>query len=199
MARTIAKDHDEKRAQILKSAAKVFATEGFDRASMTQLARDCGISKANIYHYYDSKDAILYDILETYLCALRDRVCGIELQGLTPGEQLHQAVREILLAYQGADHEHRVQINGVDRLPPEQQTVLRGYQRDMVVFLSDILAGVAPDILGADRGKLRAVTMSVFGMLNWYYMWNKDADANAREDYARLVAEMTLSGVSEAE
>ena len=199
MARTIAKDHDEKRAQILKSAAKVFATEGFDRASMTQLARDCGISKANIYHYYDSKDAILYDILETYLSALRDRVCGIKLQGHTPGEQLHLAVREILLAYQGADHEHRVQINGVDRLPAEQQTVLRGYQRDMVVFLGDILARVAPDTLGADRSRLRAVTMSVFGMLNWYYMWNKDADAEAREDYARLVAEMTLNGVSGAE
>ncbi|MEY8840231.1 TetR/AcrR family transcriptional regulator, partial [Cribrihabitans sp. XS_ASV171] len=47
MARTIAKDHDQKRAQILKSAARVFAREGFDRASMTQLARECGISKAN--------------------------------------------------------------------------------------------------------------------------------------------------------
>jgi len=43
VARTIAKDHDLKRAQILKSAAKVFADAGYDRASMTQLARECGI------------------------------------------------------------------------------------------------------------------------------------------------------------
>ncbi|MEP1496455.1 helix-turn-helix domain-containing protein, partial [Pseudophaeobacter sp.] len=66
MARTIAKDHDEKRAQILKSAAKVFAEAGYDRASMTQLARQCGISKANIYHYYDSKEAVLFGLLDTY-------------------------------------------------------------------------------------------------------------------------------------
>lgn len=195
MARTIAKDHDEKRAQILRSAAKVFATEGFDRASMTQIARDCGISKANIYHYYDSKDAILYDILETYLSALRDRVCGIDLAGLSPEAQLRRVVRDILLAYQGSDHEHRVQVNGVDRLPPEQQRVLRGYQREMVAFLGEILARVAPEALGADRGKLRAVTMSVFGMLNWYYMWNISAGEQEREDYARLVADLTLSGV----
>ena len=195
MARTIAKDHDEKRTQILKSAAKVFATEGFDRASMTQLARDCGISKANIYHYYDSKDAILYDILETYLSTLRDRVCGITLDGLPPDAQLHNVVLEILLAYQGSDHEHRVQINGVDRLPAEQQTVLRGYQREMVVFLGDILARVAPDTLGQDRSALRAVTMSVFGMLNWYYMWNKDAGPDEREAYARQVSDLTLNGV----
>ena len=81
MARTIAKDHDQKRGQILKSAAKVFAEQGFDRASMTQLARECGTSKANIYHYYDSKDAILFDILDCYLSELRDRICGLDLGG----------------------------------------------------------------------------------------------------------------------
>ncbi len=195
MARTIAKDHDEKRAQILRAAAKVFATEGFDRASMTQLARECGISKANIYHYYDSKDAILYDILETYLRGLRDRICGIDLSSLDAESQLLAAVREILLAYQGADHEHRVQINGVDRLPADEQTVLRGYQRDMVRFLGDILLRVAPEDLGSDKARLRATTMSVFGMLNWYYMWNSGSGSAAREDYARLVTDLTLRGV----
>ena len=196
MARTIAKDHDEKRAQILRAAAKVFATEGFDRASMTQLARECGISKANIYHYYDSKDAILYDILESYLRGLRDRVCGIDLTGLDPEAQLLSVVREILLAYQGADHEHRVQINGVDRLPEAEQTVLRGYQRDMVRLLGDILAGVASEDLRGDKARLRATVMSVFGMLNWYYMWNSGADSAAREDYARLVTDLTLRGIT---
>ena len=195
MARTIAKDHDEKRGQILQSAAKIFATEGFDRASMTQLARDCGISKANIYHYYDGKDAILYDLLETYLRGLRDRVCGIELTGLPPEAQLHKVVREILLAYQGSDHEHRVQVNGVGRLPDEQQSVLRGYPREMVQLVSDILKRVAPEALGTDKGKLRAATMSVFGMLNWYYMWNSGAGTQAREEYARLVGDLTLMGV----
>ncbi|SFM53257.1 TetR/AcrR family transcriptional regulator [Shimia aestuarii] len=195
MARTIAKDHDQKRENILKAAARVFANEGFDRASMSMLARDCGISKANIYHYYDSKDAILYDILETYLSALRDRICGIDLDGLDPQEKVFRVVREILMAYQGADDEHRVQINGVEMLPPEQQKVLRGYQRDMVTFLSDILEQAAPDVLGADSAKLRGATMSVFGMLNWYYMWNTGAGTQAREDYARLVSNLTLGGV----
>ena len=67
MARTIAKDHDQKREQILKSAAKVFADQGFDRASMNLLAKECGISKANIYHYYDSKDALLFDLLDSLI------------------------------------------------------------------------------------------------------------------------------------
>ena len=82
MSRPIAKDHDEKRAHILKIAARVFADQGFARASMSQVAKDCGISKANIYHYYSSKDALLFDILDTYLSALRDRIIGLDLAGL---------------------------------------------------------------------------------------------------------------------
>jgi len=50
MARTQAKDHGAKREAILEAAARVFASEGFDRASMAALAQDAGISKANIYH-----------------------------------------------------------------------------------------------------------------------------------------------------
>ncbi|UUV08105.1 TetR/AcrR family transcriptional regulator [Ruegeria sp. YS9] len=195
MARTIAKDHDQKRKQILKTAAKVFADQGFDRASMTLLANECGISKANIYHYYDSKDAILYDILETYLRELRDRICNVDLNGLTSEQKLRKAVREILFAYQGADDEHRVQISGMSALTEEQQKLLRGYQLELVNFVRDILKELAPTAFNDDKDKLRGATMSVFGMLNWYYMWNSGAGPKAREDYADLVSTLTVHGI----
>lgn len=195
MARTIAKDHDQKRELILQSAARIFATDGFDRASMAQLARECGISKANIYHYYDSKDALLYDILDNYLSTLRDRILGTNVEGLDPEARLHEVIRQILRAYQGADHQHQVQLNALGALPEDQQAQMRGYQRDMVRFLSDTIAAAAPEVLADDKPKLRATTMSVFGMLNWYYMWNTGAGTEAREDYARLVTNLTLRGV----
>ncbi len=194
MARTIAKDHDEKRRQILKSAAKVFAKEGFDRASMALLARECGISKANIYHYYESKDAILFDILDTYLAGLRTRICDLPLSGLTPEDRLRRVISEVLMAYQGQDHEHQVQVNGLGALPEDQQALLRRYQRDLVQFVGKVIADCAPG-LRDDKAKMRAVTMSVFGMLNWYYMWNSGAGKSAREEYAGLVCDLTLNGL----
>lgn len=195
MARTIAKDHDQKRAQILKSAAKVFAEEGFDRASMTKLAKDCGISKANIYHYYDSKDAILYDILDSYLSNLRDRILDVDTEGLSPEDRLRRVVREILRAYKGADHEHQVQISALAALPEAQQDQMRAYQRDMVKFMGCCLHDLTPEIFEAQPEKLRGVTMSVYGMLNWYFMWNAEAGAQERDDYADLVCDLTLRGV----
>ncbi|MBE1293288.1 MAG: TetR family transcriptional regulator [Rhodobacteraceae bacterium] len=195
MARTIAKDYEEKRARILKSAARVFAEQGYDRASMSVLAKECGISKANIYHYYDSKDALLFDVLDTYLKALRDRICDLDLRGLDGKAQLRATVREILLAYQGADDEHRVQSTGMRALPEDQQQVLRGYQRDLVNHMSRVIAASAEGVFDNDPVRLRETTMSVFGMLNWYYMWQHGADSEARERYADLATDLVLGGV----
>ncbi|SMX43081.1 TetR/AcrR family transcriptional regulator [Maliponia aquimaris] len=195
MARPIAKDHDEKRAQILNCAAQVFAAEGYDRASMNQVAAGCGISKANIYHYYAGKDALLFDLLDNYLRTLRDRVCSAPRPGASAEERLLDTVRAVLRAYQGADDHHKVQISSLESLPEDRQKVLRAYQREMVAHLSAILREIAPDPLAQDKPRLRAATMSVFGMLNWYYMWNAGADGTAREDYAQLVTNLTLHGL----
>jgi len=196
VARTIAKDHDKKRAHILKGAAKTFATEGFDRASMRQLALECGVSKATIYHYYDSKDALLFDILNSYLAELRDHICNLDMTGKIPAEQLQIVVAQTLLAYQGMDHEHQIQTRSLTALSTEHQTILLDYQRDLVRFVSDIIQSAAPDVFDGEPTKLRATTMSVFGMLNWYYMWNGDVSVDERESYAGVVSRLVLEGVN---
>lgn len=195
MARTIAKDHGEKREGILKSAARVFANEGLARASMSRLASECGISKANIYHYYDNKDELLFVILDTYLSSLRDRICSLPLDGLAASDKLRLVVSETLLAYDGMDNEHKILIEGLLLLPAEQQEILKSHQREIVNLLSGILMELSPATFENDRRKLRAATMSVFGMLNWFYTWNVKADQQEREQYATMVATLTLDGI----
>ena len=195
MVRTIARDHGEKRQHILRTAARVFAEQGYDRASMNHVAQECGVSKANIYHYYDSKDALLLDLLQGHLTALRDRVAAVPLTGLEPEERLHLILREILLAQQGGEDEHKILLTGLALIGAEEQKALRQLQREVVDQVSAILRDLAPESLGTDRAKLRAVTMSVFGMLNWYAMWKPNAGAGARETYARLVTDFALGGV----
>ncbi|MBY5935195.1 TetR/AcrR family transcriptional regulator [Tateyamaria omphalii] len=196
MVRTIAKDHDDKRRHILKVAAEVFAREGIARASMNEVARACGISKANIYHYYSSKDDLIFDILDSYLSELRDWICDLSLDALSPAEQLRAVTREFLLAYDGMDHQHKIQGEGLPLLPEDKQTILKGYQRDLVAVVSRILQGCAPETLGQDRAQCRDVTMSVFGMLNWFYMWQPKATKDARIAYAGSIADLTLNGIT---
>ena len=195
MVRTIAKDHGAKRQHILKIAAQVFAREGIARASMNEVAKACGISKANIYHYYSSKDDLVFDILDSYLCELRDRIRAIDLGALPADEQLHVLCREFLLAYEGMDHEHKIQSEGLPLLAHDKQGILKAYQRDLVNTVGSVLTTLAPDTLGRNRSDLRDATMSVFGMINWFYMWNPKADRAARIKYGASVADLTLNGV----
>ena len=196
MARPVAKDYGTKRKLILDQAARLFATDGFDRTSVSQVAQACAISKANIYHYYGSKDDILFDILDAYLSALSNRIIRMDLSGLSAQDQFRETVKEILFAYQGADFEHRLQTNELGHLPKPQQDILLGYQRVLVSHVSHLVCAITPSVFIDDKSKLRATTMSVFGMLNWFFMWNPQADKPAREDYAELVCALCLKGFS---
>ncbi|MEM9241515.1 MAG: TetR/AcrR family transcriptional regulator, partial [Pseudomonadota bacterium] len=85
---------------------------------------------------------------------------------------------------------------GLPILAPEKQEILKGYQRDLVGLVSDILQSCAPEKLGLDKTQRRNVTMSVFGMLNWFYMWHPKASEEARIDYAASIADLTLNGLN---
>lgn len=196
MARTLAKDHDEKRTQIMSTAAAVFAKDGVDRASMSSVAQACGVSKANIYHYHRSKEDLLFDILDVHLTDLRDRVVSADQPDAPPDERFRIAVAEILSAYQGADNHHRIQMQSLNMLAEDKQRALRNLQRDLVRHVSSIVRELAPDRF-ADKSVLRSTTMSVFGMLNWYFMWNTGAGIDARRNYATLVSDLVLNGIRE--
>jgi TetR/AcrR family transcriptional regulator len=67
MARTRATDYDDKRRAILDRSAELFAEHGYDRASMSKIAEACGVSKANLYHYYNDKEELLFDVIRFHL------------------------------------------------------------------------------------------------------------------------------------
>lgn len=195
MARTIAKDHEAKREAILKTAAVFFAEQGFDRASMGKLAEACGVSKALIYHYYPSKDALLFDILDTHLTALVEVVEAAAAEPRSAPERLRVLIRAILIAYRDSDAEHKVQLDALASLPEDSQTHLRALQRRLVACMSDSVRAIEPERFSGRPELVGPVTMSVFGMLNWFYLWYKPGGPVDRDAYADIVTELVIGGL----
>jgi len=194
MARTRAKDYDDKRDAMLHRAAIVFARDGYDRASMAQLASECGVSKALLYHYYASKEALLFDIIETHLQDLVAAVSEADDAGLAPEARLEALVAALLEAYRDADAEHKVQIAGLRLLPDDEQERLKALERELVAVFAEAIRALHPAIF-ADRPLIKPVTMSLFGMLNWFYMWFREGGQVSRADYARLATQLLVGGV----
>ena len=96
MARPKAPDYDAQRARLLAQATEVIAEQGYASASMSALAQACGTSKAGLYHYFPSKNALLFESLDRYTRRLASCLDAVCLQGLSPHEELEAMVRALL-------------------------------------------------------------------------------------------------------
>src|SRR5689334_14879792 len=109
MARSRATDYDEKRRAILDRSAELFAEYGYDRASLSEIAKACGISKANLYHYYKDKESLLFDVIRYHLEELLEVVETADRPELAPESRLRELCAALLEAYRDADAQHNVQ------------------------------------------------------------------------------------------
>src|SRR5689334_13649260 len=83
-------DVDERRQRLLDLGAELFERHAYDELSMARIAREAGISKALVYHYFPSKQAYFAATLEQ---AAADLAAAVEPEpGLDPTEQLSRSV-----------------------------------------------------------------------------------------------------------
>ncbi len=194
MARTRAVDFEEKQRGLLSNAAAVFAEMGMEKASMSMIASHSGVSKALLYHYYPSKDALIFDIVRTHLTELSGAIEAADRTDVSPQDRLRLLVKAVLKNYEGRDNEHKVQLNGTNALSAEQLAELRTIERQIVKRFSNVIRDINPD-LDKDRPLLMPVTMSLFGMMNWVYMWFRPDGPITRDQYADIATTLILEGV----
>ncbi len=194
MARTRASDFAEKQQDLLRNAAAVIAEQGMDKASMSQIAERAGVSKALLYHYYPGKDALIFAIIHTHLAEVDAAVEAADDEALADRDRLRKLVGAVLDVYRGADNEHIVQLNAKRALTADQQQELAAIERRIVRRFSLVIDRINPELRNG-RPLLMPVTMSLFGMMNWVYMWFKDGGPVTREDYADIATTLILEGV----
>lgn len=194
MVRTRASDFEDKQRGILICAAAVFADMGMDKASMAHIASHANVSKALLYHYYPSKDALIFDIVHTHLSALDAALEAADRPDQPPRTRLRTLVHQVLENYRDADNQHKVQLTGMKALSAQQLAEIQTIERRIVRRFSAVIRLINPD-LEKDRPLLMPVTMSLFGMLNWVYMWFRDGGPISREQYADLATTLFLKGI----
>lgn len=195
MARTRATDFGDKQRSLLDNAAAVFAEQGMEKASMSQIAAHAQVSKSLLYHYYPSKGELIFAIISTHLSELEAAVACADDGKLEPAKRLRQLVGAVLQNYRGADDYHKVQLNALPALSDDQRKTITAIERRIVKRFSTVLEQINPELARRRRQLLMPVTMSLFGMLNWVYMWFRDDGPISREDYADIATSLLLDGL----
>ena len=86
------KEPQDRRGDILASAAELFARKGVGATTVREIADAVGMLSGSLYHHFESKDAIVGEILTGYLRAIQDRYAAVLASGKSPAESLHDLV-----------------------------------------------------------------------------------------------------------
>ena len=198
MARPKSATHDLKRDAILDIAAQCFADRSYTAASMNEIATACGTSKARLYHYYESKDAILFDLLDRHTQRLLTLIARTEAkaqrQNLDDREALHELVRAFLLEYETSATRHAALLNDTKFLSDTPDAQHEGFsprelilnrQRDIVAAMTRFLKRAYPTRL--TPANQTALTMLLLGMINWTFTWLRPDGPMRYADFAEEV------------
>ncbi|WP_083962008.1 TetR/AcrR family transcriptional regulator [Tepidiphilus margaritifer] len=198
MARRRGESFEQQRNEILEKAAMLFAEAGFHAASMASLAQACGVSKALLYHYYQDKEHILFDVALSYverLVAIVEEELGREppLGPAGAGVVLDRLIARFLEEYRHSQYRHIVLVQDVKHLPEPLREPVLEKQRQVVRAFAGVIAALEPEL--AATALLKPVTMVLFGMINWTFTWLRPDGPLSYRDMAPIVTTMFMAGV----
>jgi len=167
---------------------------------MNDIAQASGTSKARLYHYYDSKEAILFDLLDRYtqrlLALIAHTEATAERRSLDDRAALHELIRAFLLEYETSATRHVALLHDTQFLGVEQRELILDRQRDVVSAVTRFLRRAYPGRI--HPGNQAAITMMVFGMINWTFTWLRPGGPMSYAAFAEEVIQLLESGLTQA-
>ena len=199
MARPRSDSFEQRREDILTHAATSFAATGYPAASMNDIAAASGTSKARLYHYYGSKEAILFDLLDRYTQRLLAVIGQVEATAqrrkLDDRAALHELVRTFLAEYETAATRHVALLNDTKHLGAAQREIILNRQRDVVAAATRFLRRAYP--ARVQEANQTPVAMMLFGMINWTFTWLKPQGALSYAAFADEVIALLDGGLGD--
>jgi AcrR family transcriptional regulator len=87
---------DERREQILSAGLKLFATRGFAATKISDVVKKAGMSHGLVYHYFNSKEEIFFELLKRAMQASAESLLMAESMPASPLEKVRQIAGYIL-------------------------------------------------------------------------------------------------------
>jgi len=158
---------DNRRAQLLDAAARLFRERGFHATSMRDIAKAVGMLSGSIYYHFDSKEEMLLAVYEEGKRRVAEAVDMAVASASDPWQRLEAACA----AHLGALIAHRDYTQVMIRTLPQEAGALgpriRELRRDYEQRFRELIDALTlpPEI---DRHYLRLL---LFGALNWSQVW----------------------------
>ena len=184
---------DVKLATILRTSSEVFAEKGYDRASVRDISAATEISLSGLYHYFSSKEELLFLIQKTCFDTLLEQL-GEDLADLdSPVERLSVIVRNHVRFFVDNMAKMKVLSHEADALTGIYREEIADRKRAYVAVVHQCVEKILET---PDAADCRVATFALFGMMNWIYTWYRQARDVSVDRLGSVILHTFLEGIS---
>jgi AcrR family transcriptional regulator len=189
------------RQEILRTAARLFQQQGYDGTSMNDVAAALKLSKGGLYHHFQSKDEILFNLMNHAMDITEERVIAPVKAIADPEERLRTLIRRhIAVVLSERDREITVMLHENHPLTPALRKRINARKKDYVHFVENLIAEVQSNAqnqrAGASKKTVtpRAAAFALLGMINWIYQWYRPDGSLQEESLVQQYTEIFFQG-----
>ncbi len=194
MARNGTQKSIDRAQEIYLLAAQLFVEKGVESTSLSDIANALNITKAGLYYYFESKQELVYRIVELGLDNVKNEV-------LDPAREIEDAEERLKFivfnhARLAAEGNHAVIIvsHEMNSLSFTQREAIVKRRREYFDFVRDTLVEIQSDAKLNDVDMTTA-TFTLFGMILWLSRWYRPNGKLSVEKVCQDVCDMALKGL----
>jgi len=189
-------DRNLKRVMRISSvAAKLFNAKGYLQTTMDDITTVARFSKGGIYHYFSSKDEILFFILDRYmnlvLQDLEDDLKEIE----TEREKIRYIISRHIQLYTQNPAEAKTLLNEKYCLPRKYRRKIDRKEREYFQIVREVLIHFFKGKQKLPGSRITVIAFLLFGICNWIFSWYDPRGAVNSEALSEIIWKIFLNGV----
>lgn len=181
--------------RLLRVATRLFARHGFEGTSVQDIVDAAGVTKGAMYHYYGSKDDLLYEVYHQLLTMQMSHLTDIAKGSGTPEERLREAAIDVIESSLASLDDMIVFFRSLHMLPDDRQTQVRAERR----AYHDVFRGLVEEGMAAGNFRTEVsadiIVHYFLSAVNQLGSWFRPDGALTPRQVGEQYAELLLGGL----
>jgi AcrR family transcriptional regulator len=186
-------------ARIVAAAVRLFSEKGFDATSVQEIVERAAVTKGALYHYYRSKDDLLYEIYHQLITQQLADLDRIMAAGQPAPTTLRAVISDLVETTAAQLEETAVFTREMHKLAEEKMAALRADRRRYHKAFREVIAKGQREGAFALTASAETVTLIVFGIVNQLPLWYRRGGPKSPRELADEIADFVLAGLRQGD